>query len=450
MRTILRLVLLVGLCFPMLARAQTVTLPTIRTGKALEVDQLNRFLEVVRKDRDSLGIKTQAVTYARDTVDCDLTRLALAAFTDAEIRSLLAKSPPDGDTGASAKTVIALDNRTRALLATSIEKMRQQDSRGEARTSSARALSDVFRKAPSGCKISSPPSELEVRNIIERYLEAETDVDTKARLDTLGRAAIANVIQTKLRERQWFPARTHDQAMAFWKQSSNSSLNVGAVNGSGDKGTTFTEITSRFLHPIRISINAVLAATKDSARSAAAPASPVAILASRLAPATADSRDSTSASTVTRFLNGGGLFNVAAAFPWLHLGTSSGAADFVGLLSSRVGATLPMLGATAQDTTMLYDVGTELFFKSTDRIDGIGFFVQSRIAVAGGSRRFMTLIGDANAKWTAYQTLSVGLTLDDKYLITVSRTLAGPHSLQTGWQIGTTLARSAASPTTSP
>ncbi|MEO7455244.1 MAG: hypothetical protein ABIY52_03225 [Gemmatimonadaceae bacterium] len=442
----LRMAIALAVCIPSAATAQTVTLPTIRTGKSLEAAMLNHFVDLVRTEMESLGIAKVYGKDHADSINCDLTKLALAAFDSAELRTLLdTGARGSGNNALAASTTIA-GQRT-AQLSLNIQQAYQEHSRGVARNASARALSEAVKYAPASCKIFPRLKDEDIRDIIERYLEAETNVDRKARLDTLGRAALANVIQTTLRSRHWLPARTHDEAMAFWKQSSNSSLNVGAVSGSGDKGATFTEITSRFLHPIRISINAVLAATKDTAKSASI-ASGSGAQTSKGALGSAVAKDSTSASTVTRFLNGGGLFNVAAALPWLHYGTSSGAADVVALVAARVGGTLPVLGATASDTTMLYDVGTELFFKSTDRIDGIGFFMQSRIAVAGGSKRFMTLIGDAEKRQTAYQTVSVGLTIDDKYLITVSRTIAGPHSLQTGWQIGTTLARSAAAPST--
>jgi hypothetical protein len=288
--------------------------------------------------------------------------------------------------------------------------------------------------------LKTPPSEIDIQRIMGKYLDVETDVARSALLDTLGRVALANVIERELRERHWFPVQSHDQAMLFWKQPAASSLNIGAVSGSADQGATFTELTSRFLQPLRISINTVIASGKDSTVQA------------QTTPGTSTAAPvdtGASATAISRFLNGGGLLNIAMSFPFVHYGLSNGAADFIGVIAPRVGGTLPVLGASARDTTMMYDAGPEFFFKSGDYIDGIGVFFQSRIALAGGTSRFMSLIGDANRSRTWYQTLSAGLSLDDKYLITLNRAVSGPHAIQRGWQVGITLARAASASTVS-
>lgn len=438
--------LLVG--YAATASCQTVTLPIMRSGKSIEVTMLRHALLDVERDADSLAI-IKGGALSRDSLRCDLAQLSLAPYTLKELREALdsaaVRTRAKSDTAATkaAPAPVTADERTRATRDTSARSLfgRELALLGRRRgrrpaDETQQGLSELMQKAPDGCRLDVPPSESYVRVTVERYLDSEKDVERRARLDSLGRIALANVIQAKLRERHFVPVKTHDQALAFWKQSSSSTLNVGAIGGSGDLGTAFTELTSRFLHPVRLSINAVIAAAKDSATNASTTPS-----------TTSDTGKSESA--IARFLNGGGLINLAAAWPWVHVGSASGAGDLIGLLSSRVGATLPVLGASARDTTLMYDAGADFFLKSADYADHIGVYVQSRAGFAGGSQRFMASIGEPDRKHTWYQTVSLGLSLDEKYLITFSRTVSGPHSLQTGWQIGTTLARSAALPSAS-
>ncbi len=401
--------------------AQTVTLPTIRTNKSIEFTMLTRAIDDIKKERSSLTRLNRADSVsARNELLCDVALLSLSPYTDTEFEQAIGNKQEGNQKQQASRAVVALS----------------QKGRRSANNAPPEHLIETLDNAPEKCRL-EPPSESLVREIMRKYIDAEENIALHARLDTLARVALANVIQSKLRKKRWFPVGSHDHAMAFWRQSASSSLNVGAISGSNEEGATFTEISSRFLHAVRLSFNAVLSSARDTTAKTSA------------AGTTTASDTGKSLSAIARFLNGGGLFNIAAAFPAYHVGTTNGAADFIVLIAPRFGGTLPILGATARDTTLMYDVGTELFFKSADYVDGIGFFVQSRIAMAGGSNRFMTLIGDPGRKRTAYQTMSFGLSFDDKYLITISRVIAGPSSLQNGWQIGTTLARSAAPATAS-
>ncbi len=401
------------------AAAQTVTLPTIRASKNPEATMLARLIQDVRSSADTIIVKLEtAATVPRDVFRCDLAKLALTPYTFKELRYALLSNPMNGQRRGQAWAPVA-DTliRKRGLTVSDV---------------AAIELRKVLIDQPDACPSTASLRERDVVAIARQYTDLDVSVALRGRLDTLGRVALANVIQAKLRDRQWFPVHTHDQAAAFWKQPASSTLNIGAISGSTETGATFTEISSRFLHAVRLSFNTVIAAAKDSTPAAAG--TPAAT------PAPAPPAKSESA--IARFLNGGGLFNIAAALPAYHIAQPNGVVDFIVLLAPRVGGTLPVLGATARDTTLLYDAGVELFLKSADYVDKVGFYAQSRIARAGGSERFMTLIGDPGKKGTWYQTVSIGLSFEDKYLITISRTVAGPHSLQTGWQIGTTLMRS--------
>jgi len=108
-----------------------------------------------------------------------------------------------------------------------------------------------------------------------------------------------------------------------------------------------------------------------------------------------------------------------------------------------------VLGANHRDTTLMYDAGAEFVFKSIDDLGGLGVYFQTRVGFAGGSPTFMRLIGDADQHHTGYQTVTGGITIDDRFVVTLSRTVSGPRSLQqTGWQVGVSLSRSASSPAT--
>jgi hypothetical protein len=294
-------------------------------------------------------------------------------------------------------------------------------------------LAEILDWIPDSC--GSPPELTEdgVHQIVEPYREAETDNVKSARLDSLERVASANVVQRELRERRVRPIRSHDDAVEFWQQPSGSTLNLGAISGGGAQGATYTELGTRILHAFRFSFSAVIASGRDSIPSKAGDAT--------------KEDSSANGATISRFLNGGGLLNVGVAYPLAHLGTPNGSGDFLGIFAPRFGGTLPVLGASARDTTLVYDVGTEFVFKSVDKLGGIGLYVQTRLAYAGGSPTFMRLIGDADHRHTGYQTVTAGFTVDDRFIISMSKTVSGPRSLQqTGWQVGVSLSRGPSSP----
>lgn len=274
-------------------------------------------------------------------------------------------------------------------------------------------------------------NESEIEALLEKLERQEGHKVRAAVLDSLRRSARAAAIHRKIADRILAPVHSREHALAYWRQPSFSTLNVGAVSGSNGRGAAFTELASPFMHTVRMSINTVIVSEKAK-ESGAAPAS---------AP-----NEETSDAAVNRFLNGGGQLNVAFAWPALHAGLfRRGMLDAALLVTPRLGATLPALGASARDSTIVYDLGTELHLKTMDAVDGVGLFAQSRVAWAGGTGNFGELLGvgkGENRFW--YSTLSAGFYIGGKYLITASRTLGGPRSLRAlPWQVGVTMARSA-------
>ena len=94
-----------------------------------------------------------------------------------------------------------------------------------------------------------------------------------------------------------------------------------------------------------------------------------------------------------------------------------------------------------------HDAGLEFHIKSVDLTDGVGIFLQTRAAWAGGTSKFGSLLGVDNGKNNfGYSTLSTGFSFGGRYLITASRTLSGPRTLRDlGWQVGLTALRGPAS-----
>jgi hypothetical protein len=254
-------------------------------------------------------------------------------------------------------------------------------------------------------------------------------------LDTLSQAARGVVIERKLRHRKWFPVHGREQARMFWRQPSFSTLDVGFVSGGLKQGAAYTEVITAFVHPLRISMNVVLASSKNDSATQATDAA------------------GTSVETVTRFLNGGGLVNVAVTYPLLQLPLSIGdEIQLVLLARPRFGGTLPALGATSRDSTLMYDAGLEIHASMNDPLGGAGLFFQARGGYAAGTGNFMQLMGvDPNDSGFRYATATVGVVFFDQFMITVGRLLAGPKPLtDVGWQLGLTLMRSSADGRTQP
>jgi hypothetical protein len=78
---------------------------------------------------------------------------------------------------------------------------------------------------------------------------------------------------------------------------------------------------------------------------------------------------------------------------------------------------------------------------SVDAVGGAGMFLMIRGGLAGGSGNFGELLG-AERDHFGYTTLTAGLSLGNRYLINVGRTLVGPDALRDrGWQLGLTALR---------
>ena len=453
---------------------QSVTLPVIRSSKTPEMTLLDHTLKDVRTIvKDSGLTRTGKDTAKLDTLNCALARIALSPYSSEAISSAEAYArkgsgrPTTAAVQAEARDTLVVaqagtptgsllrlygprkrDTKDRADLVQGL----RADPRAKRQVAHVSPdVEEIIRGAPATCELGASPSQQDIQNIVSYYADVEQNAETKAELDSLEQVALANAIQRDLRDRRLVPVRSYDEAIAFWRQPSTSALNIGTISGAHDQGTTFTELSSWFLHAVRFSLSTVISTSKDSSGTGATGATGAATTSksapgsvSRAAEATpTQAADTgTSSSTIDRFLNGGGLLNVAAAYPLVHTGDDNGAIDFIALFAPRVGFTVPALGVTARDTTLMFDSGAEFSLKSLDDLGGIGVFAQTRLAMAGGSPKFMTLIGDPSHRKTGYQTISFGLSLDSKYLVTLNRTVSGPHTLMTGWQIGVTMTRS--------
>lgn len=420
------------------AGAQAVTLPTIRTTKSPEMELLTQMLRAMREPANQPSrLKT-----ADDTLlfKCQMGEIALTPFTKREID----RARGFGDSVSTATQLVAANlSPTKKVPADSASARRVKNAGivtslkkiapPKASALMPDGLADVLDWIPANCGIAPELTESGVHQIVEPYREFENDKSKGQRLDSLERVASANVVQRELRERSFRPVRSHDDAVEFWQQPSGSTLNIGAISGGNEQGATYTELGSRILHAFRFSFSAVIASGKDSTTS-------------KVGDATKED-SSANGATISRFLNGGGLVNVGVAYPLAHLGTSNGSADFLGIFAPRFGGTLPVLGASGRDTTLVYDLGTEFMFKSLDKLGGLGLYFQTRLGYAGGSPTFMRLIGDGANRHTGYQTVTAGFTIDDRFIVSMSKTVSGPRSLQqTGWQVGVSLARGASSP----
>jgi hypothetical protein len=409
--------LLVGLVGAPALPGQTVTLPSIRaTGPSPEVRVLRRYIAVARTMYDTASGDT-ATKRKATALNQALDRLALAPVSKAQARRLLAAT--------------SVEDTTRIL-------------HGVLPEAPDRAVLGALRALRAGRDTSAKSadfeevSEYETGSLLESLREEEADRERAGILDTLSMVARAAVVERKLRARVFAPVGSREQAMAFWRQPGFSTLNVGAVSGTSRSGAAFTELASPFLHAVRVSVNAVLSAEKEEG-AAEGPADGQA--------GAAQAEEPTSESTINRFVNGGGLLNVAFAWPAAHFNVPNGAFSAMVLAVPRFGATVPALGANQRDSTLLYDLGTEVHLKSVDMVDGVGVFFQTRLARAGGSGKFGELLGvERGRNHFEYATLSTGLFFGNRYLITASRTLLGPETLrELGWQVGVTAMRAPAS-----
>jgi hypothetical protein len=449
-------VILASAGLQMTAMAQNVQLPSARVRRSAEMELLERKTELLRTfypDTASL----------RKDFNLVLDRLLMAQFTEAGLVALRdAKQNEDAarvrdrldDVTPGEENDISLPLLRRIV--TLLPKDRPLYGPPKTSPPTFLAASSGNRQPALNAFIGGDTSrmtadsvrevrEMETHTILEDFRHIERNDPTRlAQLDTLERVSRAVVIRRKISSRALAPVHSREQALAFWRQPAFSTLNIGAISGNGDKGAAFTEIASPFLHFLRVSFNTVLSVEKkeNAAPTGATPGTTQSTQAS-----TTKASEPPSVAAINRFVNGGGLFNVAFAWPAAHVGLENGVADGILLIVPRFGATLPALGASQRDSTLLWDGGVEMHLKSVDFIDQVGVFLQTRAAYAGGSGSFAKLLGVTDRSTFGYATFSAGISLGGKYLISAGRTVSGPSSLRSlGWQVGVTALRSAAQP----
>jgi hypothetical protein len=400
-----------GWTLPLPASAQGVSLPSLRaTGPTPEVELLHRMSSQMRRI-----YHTDSTRAARRVeLDAALNRLALSAVAEGDIESLARDSLTQPQRDSILRRYFLDDGDTLQLRAYQ---------RFLASTSNSDTADDV--------------DEYETGELLRNLRAQERDPVIRAQLDTLSMVARAVVIQRKLRTRWRFPVRSREQAIAFWRQPGFSTLNIGFVAGTGGQGVAYTELASPFLHFVRISINTVLAAAEEEDAAAGGDGT---------SEAAQDGGSGPDDAAIMRFVNGGGLLNVAFSTPLLYWSLAQDKASVMVLAHPRFGGTLPALGASERDSTLVYDAGAELHLLAVDAAGGVGMFLLMRGGLAGGSGRFGELLG-AESNHFGYTTLTVGLSLGNRYLLNVGRTLVGPDALRDrGWQLGLTALRGPAGP----
>lgn len=410
--------LVLTLLTPLAARAaaaQVVTLPTVRANSLADEQRLSLIVASMRGSR-SFNPSDPCSTALLDWVTLgSLSSSQLDAYYQVVRDSLKAR----GDAAISSLSSYRPDSTVERLHLGAVARLyRCKD------TFASEAIdNDGFR--PRTVKLKDIDLYVQRAHITSAPNDPEL-----ARVDSLASIARQIVIRRKT-QRVWFPITNRGQAMEFWRQTGFSTLNVAAISLSSEKGAAYTELASPILHAVRLSVNAVIAGGKSESDS--------------LTPSSAPT--GTEKETVNRFLTGGGVINVSAAWPFMHLGKQNQAFDVTAILAPRFGGTLPAVGSVARDTSVVADVGVELHMKSIDLTDGVGVFMQSRLSRVSGSRKFYELVGEPGSSGFAYATLGGGLLLGGRYLVMAQRVLAGPSALQSlGWQVSVTAFRSATNP----
>lgn len=397
-----------GAASPAASMSQVVTLPTARiTRSGPEALRLWRLVDSVQKVYS--GVDSAKRGAAR--VDSLLTIATIAPLSQARLQAFTAETSSERKGRVLAGVLARQPDR---VAAATVRELRAE-------------VNGLFSRESRLETV----SRFDVDELIGTAAFAEQDQARRALLERLGEAARAAIIEREI-GRPWAPVRSREAAAMFWRQPRFSTLNVGAVSFDHG-GAAFTELATPFLHALRVSVNAVIAGNGgDDADGGEGEEG---------GEAAAD--EGADQPTIDRFVNGGGTLNVGFAWPVLHVAFPRDAFDGMLLLAPRIGGTPPGLTSDERDDTLLGDAGVELHLKSVDATDGIGVLLQSRYAWAGGSGEFGQLVGmkGENRRFD-YVTVSAGLLLGGKYLVTASRVLEGPKPLRDlKWQVGVTAMR---------
>jgi hypothetical protein len=253
------------------------------------------------------------------------------------------------------------------------------------------------------------PSNKQIRRIFAS-IDPGDDSKLAAKIDSANAYSVTLASRRRVWTRGLFPVTSRDDAAAFWRQQSLSTLNWGGLSGGLSSGAAYSELVSPLLHAVRVSAYGVIAAAKDES-----------------------STNGANKAALERFVNGGGLINLAISWPVLHVGEPEGGTYDVTLMAvPRVGAAIPVLGGAASpDTSSLIDLGAELHARTVDFFDGVGFFGQVRWGAAGGSTQFYDAIGLRNdPKPFDYSTAGIGLLLGNKVAVLVTTPLTGPKPIR--------------------
>lgn len=441
------IVLGVGVAGARAVSAQAVTLPTVRLGGPPVEEQ--RFFRVVRALRaelapDTLRLKDElaraasapalrsADTAATARATRDTVALALA-LDRARLRTprygpkldSLVLAALDGDQPDLLDRARTHEETLRALAG---DKYDLEDPTVGALYAALTIYARDTRARSAGAGAERVPipriRERDARRLLRGARNDPTlTAEQQAQVDTLTRLAVALIILRKFDERDGFaPVRNRAQAEVFWAQQGLAPLSVGAIAASQNSSVAFTELAAPILHFLRVSVNAVLAAKKDDAAK----------------PATAADNEA----AVQRLATGGGLVNLAFAWPAVHFQDAPNEKSVSLLVVPRLGFTSPQLGAQQADSTTLnLDSGVELHGKFLDLAGGVGLVGQVRWAYAVGSRRFGESLGLSSDR-VGYATAAFGFAFARRYMVTFSRVVGGPRVIRKpDWTVGLTAVR---------
>jgi hypothetical protein len=259
---------------------------------------------------------------------------------------------------------------------------------------------------------------------------AALSADRQSQRDSLARLSLSLEAQLKARA-GWtppdttcapysgnglFPVRSTLDAVCFWRQGSMSALSTATLSAASDQSSAYVEVLAYTMKLLHGSVAGVVASSKDSTKNK---------------------------SDLQRLIAGGGSSVFGLALPVAMFADAAQTYYSSVILSPRVGVDLPALGSTARTGNTSYDLGADAIFKATSYENNLGVVLHLRSGWITGSADYFQRLGLTDSHRFNYATYALGVTIQQAYVITVSRPFWGPSVLQElGTQIGVTAYRS--------
>jgi len=170
-----------------------------------------------------------------------------------------------------------------------------------------------------------------------------------------------------IRERNFLPVRSKQDAEYFFGTKGISSLENVVVSGWTDKGSVSVEYLKVYGGPIRVGFGALIARTKNST--------------------------DTLATTLESFFAGGGNAYFTGAVPIANFGKPAGDARATMYVLPRFSALLPVLGESTDKVHANLDLALETHLSFLSPEDDLYFFLQVRSGLVLGTEDFYSAIG---------------------------------------------------------